>query len=457
MSVSARVVAREAASRRRWQRLAVGVMWTLFGLAGLLVVVRVTGGSSSVYGIAVLALLGTKMLSVQIHRRQARPPEVPHGLEVVAVVPFYNEDPDLLRRCLASIAAQQRRPQVVYVVDDGSDDPATAKVVDTFARDHAARFEIRSVVQPTNLGKREALAVAFRGAPRADVYVTVDSDTILDPAALDHLLREFGDPEVTAATGLVLALNHDVNLLTRIIDVRYVNAFLFDRASQSTVGAVLCNCGSLSAYRGDVVRDRLDDFLGQVFLGRPAVFGDDRRLTNYALEAGRVRLARGAVAHTAVPERVSHYVRQQVRWNKSFFRESLWAVGHLPLRHPAFAFSLLEFVSWVVFTTMLLLAIAVEPIRTGPAVAVMYLGYTVLMGLIRSAHYLEIPRPVSGPRDRLIGLLVSPVYGVLNLVLLLPLRLWSLATLRDSRWGTREEVEVTVASSPRAADPVPVR
>ncbi len=76
-----------------------------------------------------------------------------------------------------------------------------------------------------------------------------------------------------------------------------------------------------------------------------------------------------------------------------------------------------------------------------------------MMGLVRSAHYVEIPRVESRLRDRVIGLAISPVYGVLNLVLLLPLRIYSLVTLRDSRWGTRDQVEVSFAStSPDSPD-----
>lgn len=433
-------------SAQRWQLLAEVAIAAMFVLGALLLVARMLGGAASLYGIGVFALLSVKLLSVQVQRRQHRPSAAPIGLDVIAIVPFYNEDPALLGRCIDSIAEQRRLPRAIYVIDDGSTHQAAGVV----AREAAARWEDRVAVrvlrQEANRGKREALAVAFRAEPGADVYVTVDSDTVLEPEALGELLQEFGDPTVTAATGLVLAMNYDTNLLTRVIDVRYVNAFLFDRASQSTVGAVLCTCGSLSAYRGDIVRDRLEDFLDQQFLGVPAVFGDDRRLTNYCLDAGRVRLVRSAVAYTVVPERASHYIRQQIRWNKSFFRESLWAVTNLPVRHPAFAFSVLEFASWLVFTSMLLLAIVVAPLVNGPAVMMMYLGYTVLMGLIRSAHYLEIPRANMRARQRILGLVVSPIYGLLNLVLLLPLRLYSLITLRDSRWGTRREVEVAVVA-----------
>ncbi len=50
----------------------------------------------------------------------------------------------------------------------------------------------------------------------------------------------------------------------------------------------------------------MPDFLSQTFLGVPAIFGDDRRLTNYALLEGKVVFQQTAVAWTAVPQRLGH-------------------------------------------------------------------------------------------------------------------------------------------------------
>jgi hypothetical protein len=55
----------------------------------------------------------------------------------------------------------------------------------------------------------------------------------------------------------------------------------------------------------------MPDFLSQTFLGVPAIFGDDRRLTNYVLLQGKVVFQETAVAWTAVPQRLGHFARQQ--------------------------------------------------------------------------------------------------------------------------------------------------
>jgi len=50
------------------------------------------------------------------------------------------------------------------------------------------------------------------------------------------------------------------------------------------------------------------------------------------------------------------------------------------------------------------------------------------------------------PRDLAIFAL-APLYGVLHLFVLTPPRFWSLFTLRRTRWGTRNTVEVRFAST----------
>ena len=63
-------------------------------------------------------------------------------------------------------------------------------------------------------------------------------------------------------------------------------------------------------------------------------------------------LCTDARASTAVPERVGHYLRQQVRWNKSFIRESLWVLGTFPLSANAFWLTLCEVFTWLLVSTL---------------------------------------------------------------------------------------------------------
>ena len=110
------------------------------------------------------------------------------ALTAVVAVPCYNEDPDILRRSLLSMLAQTRLPNHVFVVDDGSNKADYTQVRQEFrARAGAVGVKV-SWVRTANSGKRHAHAVAVRGTPAADIYITIDSDGILDPRAIEQSL-----------------------------------------------------------------------------------------------------------------------------------------------------------------------------------------------------------------------------------------------------------------------------
>ncbi|MGW2064336.1 glycosyltransferase [Streptomyces sp. NBC_01617] len=397
------------------------------------------------YGVAVGSLLGIKLL-LSIRRR--RSPgltfrKTTHRLSIHGVVTVYNESPAMLRRCLDSILAQTLPPQSLTVIDDCSADQSAAALIGEM-RPQFERAGIRLgfIRFPDNRGKRHGLAAGFREDPLADAYLCIDSDTVLDEHAVAELAEPFGERRVHCVTGLVLAHNRSTNLLTRLIDMRYVNAFLGERVAYSRLGSVLCACGSLAMYRGWVIRKNLDDFLDQRFLGRPATFGDDRRLTYYCLTEGKSLIQPCAVGYTDVPERLGHYIRQQIRWGKSFIREGFLLFAKFRLSRMYWWLNLIELVTWVAFTAAMLtalVAIALHP--TGWALLASYIGYMCVMSWVRSIHYLRGAAMV-GIVDRVLTFLAAPLYALLNIALLLPLRLWSLATLRHTKWGTRAKIEV---------------
>lgn len=165
---------------------------------------------------------------------------------------------------LASIDAQTHRPTYVRIIDDGSSDRAAFEAARRWA---ASRDGAEALWQP-NRGKREAMGQAFRELRgKVDVFVCADSDTVLEPSAIAEGLAPFSDPRTAAVTGTVVALNQDKGLLPRLLDLRYVNAFLYERAAYSRLGSVLCMCGSLAFWRADIIEQRLGEFLGQRFLG----------------------------------------------------------------------------------------------------------------------------------------------------------------------------------------------
>jgi hyaluronan synthase len=380
-----------------------------------------------VYGILALSHIGIHVVLGHIHHLRRRPRTALVNLPSASVVvPVYNEDPQLLAGCLASLAAQNHPAMHVVVIDDGS--PNLAELEPVYSR-----FSTRpgwTVLRLTrNVGKRAAQRVGFDVAT-TDVVVTVDSDTTLDDVdALATLTRSFLRRRVAAVTGAVGVSNSSTNVLTRLTALRYWMAFHQERAAQSLFGVMLCCSGPFAAYRLSVVKDVLDDYVGQRFLGQRCTFGDDRHLTNLVLSRGHQAIFDPeARAMTHVPDAWPGFIRQQVRWNKSFYRELLWSLRFAHRRNPYLA---LELGLQTLLPFMLIGAVVSVAVRSlsAPRVAATY-GLIVLgIALLRASY--------GAVRTRRIGFFLFSAYGFIHVALLLPVRMYALGTLGRTHWGTR--------------------
>lgn len=448
----ARSLTMERRTRRGTRALAVGVLTG--GTLGVVLALHMASGADGSetvrlgwYGLAIVTLISAKLI---LSLLAAPAPETRDTREVLrrhnvsGIVTCRNEDPLAFSKCLKSILYSTRPPDSLTIIDDASDSPGCRRIARAFAPAfHARGVDYDVIVFRQNLGKREGLAAGFHQAWDADVYLCIDSDTVLHREAIANALKPFARRKVQATTGAVFAANRTTSLLTRLIDLRYCYAFLGERAAYSVMGSVLCACGSLALYRGSTVRKYLDDFLSQRFLGLPCTYGDDRRLTYYCLREGQVRLAPDALAWTLVPVSMKHFVRQQLRWSKSFFRESLWMLATVRPWRICWWLTLVELSTWSGFTTALIYSIAVKPALTGHFAALTYLISVLMLSYARSGHYFEAEHPDLNLAGKLTTLAIAPLYGLIHMTLLLPLRLVALLTLRDNSWGTRKTVEVT--------------
>lgn len=380
------------------------------------------------YGLTVGSwLLLQTVLAQAEHRRQARWPHVRHDATVTVVVPSYRESPALLRACVRSLLSQDYDGRLeVIVVDDGS--PGEPVTFDELAGLTGPQRQLVTHRLPHNVGKRQAQAWGFRRAG-GEFVVTVDSDTELAPDAVDRALALLDDPRVGAATGVALVRNGEA-WLPRLINLRYWAAFCQERAAQSRLGVVNCCSGVFSVYRRELLDELLERYLGQRFLGRACTYGDDRHLTNLVLWQGwQVRLAGDAYAWTDAPTRLRHWVKQQERWSKSFYREFLWSLRFAHQRNWYFAYCL---VFQLVLPVMFLYGLGRGVWHAGHghlALAAHYAAMVVLMAWLRGLYGLL--------RTGQLDFLLMPVYGFLHVLLIFPVRLLAFFTLWDTRWGTR--------------------
>ena len=240
---------------------------------------------------------------------------------LTVIIPAYNEG-SMVEQTIESVATARypdNRIEII-VVDDGSRDD-TWHYMQKAAQRHLGL--VTTIRFEKNQGKRAALAEGFRIA-KGEIVTTIDSDSIIESDALLEIVGPFQNPLIGAVAGKVVAYNRNTNFISKMLHVRFVLSFDFLRAVQSTYGTVYCCPGALSAYRVSVVRQVLDAWLNQTFLGEKCTYGEDRSLTNFIFSCGyNSAYQRTAVVHTTVPETYSKLCGMFLRWDRSYVKEEI--------------------------------------------------------------------------------------------------------------------------------------
>jgi hyaluronan synthase len=351
---------------------------------------------------------------------------------VTVIIPAYNEGA-MVEKAIYSVAASDYPADrmEIFCIDDGSKD-------DTWEYIHRAaqRFPglIEAIRFPANRGKREALYAGFtRG--RGEYFVTVDSDSVIQPDTLRQIVAPLAqNPKIGAVAGNVKAYNRHANLLTRMLWVRFVLSFDFLRATQSMYGFVFCTPGALSAYRREAIWPVLEEWRRQTFLGRACTIGEDRAFTNLVLRRGyHTFYQRSAVVFTMVPETYRGLCKMFIRWDRSNFRESFIQLKFMFTRYrqehrlmPILDFFVreLEFPLTLMFVPLLMMAIYVNPL-----IFVKFVAAMAVVSCVLCLYYVSVERDLDF------------VYGVLfsfyTFFLLKWIKPYAFLTLKDGRWLTR--------------------
>ena len=352
--------------------------------------------------------------------------------KVTVLIPAYNEGA-MVEKTLYSVAAADypKDRLEIICIDDGSRD-------DTWNYIQRARQRCPHLIQairfPKNRGKREALYAGFLKG-RGDYFVTVDSDSVIDPDTLKQILAPLlQNQKIGAVAGNVKVYNRTANILTRMVRVRFVLSFDFLRASQSMYGFVFCTPGALSAYRREAIMPILDEWRQQTFLGVRCTIGEDRAFTNLVLRQGYDTVyQRSAVVYTTVPENYRGLSRMFLRWDRSNFRESLVQFSYMFSRYrprrrllPILDFLVreLEFPMTSIFLPLMLGSFLCCPI-----LIVKFVSGLALVSFFLTFYYLR--------QERDADFVYGVVYSFYALLFLRWVKPYALLTVRDGRWLTR--------------------
>lgn len=251
---------------------------------------------------------------------------------VTIIIPCFNEETWIQTTILSCLDQYYPVDKLkVIVVDDCSTDRSVEKIEELYQKllkSEDKRYRIKDrfkyFVQEKNAGKRDALVRGVENTD-TDLVMFVDSDSFLEPDAVVNLVQPFQDPKIGGCAGRCDVANTYTNALTEMQSVRYYIAFRIMKAAEGIFDAVTCLSGPLSCYRRDLVLKYKDDWINQRFLGHKATFGDDRSMTNFILRHNRCGYQDTAVCSTIVPRKHKVFLKQQMRWKRSWLRESLRA------------------------------------------------------------------------------------------------------------------------------------
>ncbi len=392
---------------------------------------------TAVYSLMTAVFLLTRYLFGAFYRPVPVDREYTPGVTII--VPCFNEEEwiDRTITCCMDQDYPMDRLEVI-IVDDASTDNSLEVIRRTVERLHEqddvfhTQGRLSYMVQEVNQGKREAMARGIRAASH-ELVVVVDSDSFLEPDAIRNLVQPFKDDKIAGVSGRTDVANTYTNALTKMQSVRYYISFRVTKAAESLFDAVTCLSGPLSCYRKTAVMEVLDAWLGQSFLGNKATFGDDRSLTNFMLRNYRTGYQDTAVAYTIVPNTNKIFLRQQMRWKRSWLRETFIAATFMWKKEPFMSvFFYMGMLITILSPLIVLYNLIYVPIVFG-AFPTVFVAGVAMMSLMMSLAQLFFRRSSTW----LYGMLFN-LYYVFVLIWQMP---YAWVTFWKSSWGTRPTPE----------------
>jgi len=279
--------------------------------------------------------------------------ESPFTIPVSIIAPAFNEAVCIVPAVNSLLALSYPEYEVI-VVNDGSSDTTLdtlitnfeLKPIGTFYKRTLAATPIRQlyrserdprllVIDKPNGGKADSLNCGIRYAAYP-LFCAIDSDTLLDAAALARLVWNFqSEPETVATGGIVRIINGSLledgrirsvrtpeNTLVNVQIVEYLRAFLAGRAGWSRVNMLLIISGAFGLFRRETVVEAGGYDTSTV--------GEDAelvvRLHRHCRDQRRkykITFVADPICWTEAPAERSVLERQRDRWQRGLL-ETLW-------------------------------------------------------------------------------------------------------------------------------------
>lgn len=343
--------------------------------------------------------------------------------KVALIVPVYNEDEDKLKDTIQHAKNVSGLDQIVFVNDGSTNN------VQGILEKHA--WPVCKIINlKQNVGKRLAQLEGIKRVDEdTDVFVFMDSDTLLQKNSVTELLRPMSDENVGGVTAQILVKNKNKNFLTRCVAAMYWSASNIWRKAPAKIGFMQVTNGQLSCYRASLVKNLLFDYISQTFMGGKCTISDDRWLTHHIQYKykKRIEYAERSVAYTFIPENVKATYKMFLRWKLGSLRESLLLLKKAfktpVLLADVWANHLVAFMQTIVRVSIICIAFVY------PIILLYYLIIMIIISLLFAFEMI-----IREPRQ--IPYRIS--YSLLNEMIFSWVLIHALLTIKNQgKWGTR--------------------
>lgn len=223
------------------------------------------------------------------------------GCDVTVLIPVYNGR-DSIQKTIDSIACQKYCGRIhIIVIDDGSTDDSIELLK---KMNHCSKITILEI---PHKGKSYALNEGLKHV-KTEFVITVDSDTVLHPLAIQCLMDKLvnADLDVAATAGAIFVQNDKKNFVTKLQQWDYTLGIFGVKLYQGSYNSTLVAQGAFSAYKTEKIKE-----IG----GWQDCVGEDIVLTWDLLSKGyKINFANNAIAFTEAPETYKGLFRQRKRW-----------------------------------------------------------------------------------------------------------------------------------------------
>ncbi len=248
---------------------------------------------------------------------------------IAIVIAAWNEAV-ALPRTIDALLAQDDAPDLIVIADDGSDDATADRLHERYGLACPNVGEVASApgfvwLRLPHSGKAQALNAALVRVV-ADVFVTVDADTILRSDAIGTMRAAFAnDPTLVVAGGILVPVcppTHTGRALEFFQRYEYIRNFM-SRYAWARRDALLLMSGAFAAFRRDALM-KVGGFDTDSFVEDYEIIHRIQRYSRENRLGWRVRILGRARATTSAPATPGTFLRQRRRWFAGFLQTQYW-------------------------------------------------------------------------------------------------------------------------------------